>query len=66
MTDQGLVYQAWSVKHGVPTSLGRMWGMGSASWLILPGNPSDLGSLKITSERASSVRDDHFVILAQA
>lgn len=51
-TDQGQVYQAWSVKQGVPTSLGGMWGMGSSSWLILPGDPSNLGSLQITSERA--------------
>ena len=50
-TDQGQVYQAWSVKQGVPTSIGRMWGMDSGMWIILPGDPNNLDSLEITREQ---------------
>lgn len=50
-TDQGHIYRAWSVKQDVPTSIGKMWGMGTGLWIILPGDPSNLDSLEITRER---------------
>ena len=51
-TDQGQIYQVWSVKQGVPTSIGKMWGMDAGLWIILPGDPSNLDSVEITRERA--------------
>ena len=54
-TGQGRVYQAWSIKQGVPTSMGTMWGMDPGLWIILPGDPSNLDSLEITRERAGDL-----------
>ena len=54
-TDQGQVYQAWSIEQGVPTSIGTMWGMDQGLWIILPGDPSNLDSLEITRERAGNL-----------
>ena len=51
-TDQGQVYQAWSVKQGVTISIGIMWGMDTGLWIILPSDPSNLDSVEVTRERA--------------
>ena len=54
-TGQGQVYQAWSIKQGVPTNIGTMWGMDPGLWIILPEDPSNLDSLEITRERAGDL-----------
>ena len=54
-TDQDQVYQAWSVNQGVATNIGKMWGMNTGMWIILPGDPSNLDSLEITLESAGDL-----------
>lgn len=48
--EPGAIYQAWSIKQGVPTSIGKMWSMDTALWIILPGDPGNLDSVGITRE----------------
>ncbi len=62
-TDQGQVYQAWSIEQGIPTSIGIMWGMDGGMWIILPGDPSYLDSLEITRERAEDLASPHGAVV---
>lgn len=61
---EGSRYNAWAVKDGVSTALGRMWPLSDGlRWIIIPGNVADLDAVTITLEesRSPSVPSDRVV-----
>ena len=63
---EGSRYQAWAVKDGASTALGRMWPLGDGlRWIIIPGDVSDLDAVTITLEETRSPSEPSDLVIAR-